>query len=372
MKLLEYYQESQAIKVVEDESTGLFVARYVHLNVDWDDERNLMARGIVLDKDSNIISRGYNKFFNYLELLNREDISNKELSDWDKGEIVVTEKIDGSMMLVGWYNGDYLISSSSSITNDYTLMFRKMIRNWYRPDVLTMLDGDEGGLLEKYSIVLEYMSPETQIVIPSDKPSITLHGIVEKKTGKVISRMSRLYIALAKLLGANPPKVLNMTKDELLYSQKHDEGIEGYVIEFVDTGKLLKIKTDWYIEQSMEVKFLFGNKVYTKNNINLAWQWLETGEIDDYIAIANQRNRVEFSYFLQNALKIRTKLHQVEKIVDSLVNSMDKRSYIREYGTKTYETHLVLAKFNGKKNLYDKALKNMFVEEMKEIYVDKN
>ena len=40
-------------------------------------------------------------------------------------------------------------------------------------------------------------------------------------------------------------KNVNYSLDELIYMSKHEENIEGWVVQF-DDDTLLKIKTDWY------------------------------------------------------------------------------------------------------------------------------
>ena len=178
VNLLEYYKENDLFKVNKDEDTGLYCVSYKHLGVDWGSRINRMGRGLVLDADGNIVSRGYDKFFNYLQFEGEPEL--EHLSNWENEEFTISDKIDGSMVLVGAHKGKLVVSSSSSITNDYTAMFNEYIKT---------LGWDEAwlaGRLENYneSLVFEYTSPKTTIVIPYLGENLWLHGIIDNATGK--------------------------------------------------------------------------------------------------------------------------------------------------------------------------------------------
>src|SRR5699024_96271 len=245
---------------MKDEETGLYCVSYLHLGIDWDEPLNRMGRGLILDSEGNIVSRGYDKFFNYLELAEREDINNKWLSDWDKGKTYVTPKIDGSMVLLGMYNHSLIISSSSSITNEYTKMFKELATElgWYTNRTINFLE----PLLQDYSLVLEYVSQKTQIVVPYQNTELRLHGIVKKTNGLALIPKYNERKLIADNLNVKALEVLHLSKEELLQLKETQEGIEGYVVQF-ENGKMLKIKTDWYTEAHMTVSFFFG-RINTK------------------------------------------------------------------------------------------------------------
>lgn len=83
MNLFEYYHQShikEQVIISKHPEFDLYLVRYNSLGVDWEDEKIRMARGLVIDSQGNIISRPYPKFFNYLELENRE--VSEELKDF--------------------------------------------------------------------------------------------------------------------------------------------------------------------------------------------------------------------------------------------------------------------------------------------------
>ena len=352
MNLLEYYKDNGLFKVNEDKETGLFCVSYKHLGVDWSKPINRMGRGLVLDGEGNIVSRGYDKFFNYLQFEGDPEL--ESLSSWnDDEEFTVSDKIDGSMVLVGAYKGKLVISSSSSITNEYTTMFKEYIKT---------LDWDEKWLaerLENYgeSLVFEYTSPRTTIVIPYLGENLWLHGIVDNATGEVeIDPIS--YGLLASLLAVNLEDPKYMTKEELLYSMKNDTGIEGYVVTFKKSRKQIKLKTDWYFEKHGSVEFFFG-RLDTKNKIKAVIQMAKDDVIDDYVALANQREDNVLADYLKAVEGIYLDVQTMEQelrglIKESGVGKVDFIKAMDKETKKTNEYHLTLAIYNGKVDMLNK------------------
>lgn len=82
----------------------------------------LMCRGLILDGERNVVSRGLNKFFNREEL-NGDEIPNEPFE--------VFEKYDGSYINVFRYNGEIIVSSRGSFTSDQAIYTRQLINEKY-------------------------------------------------------------------------------------------------------------------------------------------------------------------------------------------------------------------------------------------------
>lgn len=79
----------------------------------WD-EITLMCRSLVTDKSGNIISRGFNKFFNWEE--NKLDLSKLNLND-----AKLFEKVDGSYIGIFFYKDEWIIRSKGSFTTEQAI-----------------------------------------------------------------------------------------------------------------------------------------------------------------------------------------------------------------------------------------------------------
>src|SRR5690606_11956481 len=134
MNMLEYYMNNEEDFIVKKHSAkDLYIVKYRHSGIDWSQPYALDARGIVLDGDSNVVSRPYKKFFNYNELRHREDLPReiKRLSYWNSGDYVVMEKLDGSLAVVSQYKGELLFSSSGNIEGEYPELFQ----SWFEKNL---------------------------------------------------------------------------------------------------------------------------------------------------------------------------------------------------------------------------------------------
>lgn len=323
MNLLEYYKSMpDKIIVNYDKEYDLYCCKYNSLGMDWDDERIRMARGIILDREGNIVSKGYDKFFNYGELRNRENFKSCDLSEWGDEGFAVTEKIDGSMMLVTFHEDRFIVSSSSSITNDYTNLFREKLKEigLINENLDTFKSVVFKNICKDCCFVFEYVSPETQIVIPYEKSDIIFHGLINKKDYKLVFLNEESSNYISALLNVNSKAYYKMSKEDIIERQKTDENIEGWVVQF-ESGKMIKFKTEWYLKNHDKESFFFGNP-YTKRKISSVIDWYFDDVIDDYIAKANVRLN---DYYSKAIHKIINVLKEKERIFDYSLEEAKKR-----------------------------------------------
>ena len=92
----------------------------------WDDITK-MCRGLILDKEGNVIAKAFNKFFNYEELT---------LNDIPEESFEVFEKLDGSLGILFWYQGKWIISSKGSFTSDQATFGKYLLDTKYNVEVL--------------------------------------------------------------------------------------------------------------------------------------------------------------------------------------------------------------------------------------------
>ena len=91
----------------------------------WDDITN-MCRGLVLDKEGNVVAKSFDKFFNYEELT---------LNDIPNESFEVFEKMDGSILIVFWYEGKWIVASRSSFTSDQAIKGVELLKK-YNTDIM--------------------------------------------------------------------------------------------------------------------------------------------------------------------------------------------------------------------------------------------
>jgi len=143
------------------------------------------ARALILDKQSNIVSMSFQRFFNQEELT-------IDYIDWESA--VAEERLDGSLIVIYNYNGDWYIQSRSEpmaggfvhktdFTYD-TLAKRALLSKKKEKDPFWIFKQEEN----KYCYVFELVSPYNRIVTPYESTSLFLLTIVDKHAEKELSR----------------------------------------------------------------------------------------------------------------------------------------------------------------------------------------
>jgi RNA ligase len=89
----------------------------------WD-EITLQTRGLVTDNEGNIIARPFNKFFN---------IEEGKHTPTEKFE--VWEKMDGSLGIVFWYQGQWVVATRGSFTSDQAIKAKELLKK-YNTDIM--------------------------------------------------------------------------------------------------------------------------------------------------------------------------------------------------------------------------------------------
>jgi len=146
----------------------------------WD-EITLSCRGLVLDDDGNVVARPFKKFFNWEEILHT--VSSEQLSM----PFEVFEKMDGSLGVGFWYDGEFVIATRGSFTSDQAIKAKEMLKN-YRIDLLNERGGERDYTL-LFEIIYGNSVLETiEIELENGKIARFLPDtLVSTKRGKVLA-----------------------------------------------------------------------------------------------------------------------------------------------------------------------------------------
>lgn len=266
----------------EDIENPLFTFKYAHSGVDFREPTVRNARGLTLNQDSEIITIGFEKFFNYKQLEEYEQYDDNFKDSYSrvapKDTYKVWEKLDGTFISLG-LDGDRFVSATSSSTKTD---FSKNAQDYF--ESLSTADALKTYMKENnLSLFFEYTSPRNQIVIPYQKEEYTLIGARHND----IEDTHILRLDLEQF-GIKAVKPQEMTLDELIDYQKTNKTTEGFVVENQE-GKLIKFKTDYWFEQHQEKGRLFFGEPYTEAKLDTLITLIKDDTIDDYVAYDNQR-----------------------------------------------------------------------------------
>lgn len=324
--LLDYYRELgvEVVRINEDEARGLYTVCYQHAGVDFNDPKIRMARGITLDSKGNIVLRGFQKFFNYLQLEDNDNYSEEFKAEFsrlqltDKNQqIEVEEKLDGTMILLGIHNGELVVSTSSSTTNEYCVNALNYFNNL--PQVEDIKEFLSLGL----TLAFEYISPSNQVVVKYDKEDYVLLSCISNRSGLELGVES--LRKLSKELNFTMFEVSQHTLDELIHIQRNGSGIEGFIIKN-SFNKRIKFKIDEWFDFSKTYSIFYGNT--SKRNIQDVLEIYTNDEQDDLIAFENQHT----------IFRHQGKASRIVKMLDDIFNEVSEiySNYLKGKYDKRY------------------------------------
>lgn len=260
----------------------LLVLNYNQIESQKTDPIVMECRSLILDNRLNVISRGFDRFFNYGEALNVTPET-----DWSKA--VAYEKVDGSLIKIYNHKGYWYISTrgtayAESDCMGYGVTFRDL--------VLKSLDCDEKlfqelcnkHLYEGFTYIYELTSFENRVVRRYD--GYILHFLAAR------SNINGEYVtedecANALAIGAIQPKAFTFNSvDECLEAARNLKNLdEGFVI-YQDGIPVSKIKSPAYVA----VHHIRGEGLSPKRIMSLVL----SGEEDEYLQyFPEDRNHFE-------------------------------------------------------------------------------
>lgn len=197
------------------------------------------ARGIVLDSADNyrIVSRAFNRFYN------TGQVEADEI-DWSTARVL--EKLDGSLILCSWYNGEWLISTSGSAeasgeVNGFGKSFAELFWETLDANGYELPETDPG-----ITLIFELTSPMNKIVVFQKEADLTLLGGRDLRTQVelIAEDMRSLYMPTAKTVRAFPLRT--MAEIEAALATNNPLSMEGYVV--CDAAfRRVKVKDPAYI-----------------------------------------------------------------------------------------------------------------------------
>lgn len=236
-KLEKYYNDGLLIKQVHP-TKDLTIWNY-STKVQYDrlwDEVTLMARGLVTNSKGEIIARPFTKFFNYEEYLGfaPELIPVNEPFD-------LFEKMDGSLGIVFYYDGEWIIATRGSFTSEQAIRGKEILDREYN---LTWIN-------KTNTYLFEIIYPENRIVVDyNGKEKLVLLGVIGSKTGHEYSYEYLDIVANLLVNDEEKAREIVVKKYNGITNYKEVKAMvkddqEGFVVRFKN-GFRMKIKGEEY------------------------------------------------------------------------------------------------------------------------------
>lgn len=330
----------------------------------WDSS-NVVFRSSCWDWDGNPVSLSYKKFWNWGE---QPELGYTPFSLTSNGGCSVIEKIDGSTLIISRYKRNEIIRTRG------TLDAREM-ENGNEIDSLRekypLVFNNDFLSSERYSIVLEWVSPLNRIVLNYGiSPDIFLTNIIDHTDYSYCKQDDLDKIALK--LGVNRPKryVFSSIKEmhTTIESLQFAEGVCVYCNYDQD---IRKIKSDWY-KAKHRLKTELGNFEHV---VDL---WFASGKPDYNTFIAKLSEDQDFELLANirgDVSRICDGYKEVGRIIEGMnafVEKVKKLPNRKEqaiaiqssYGKETNRSSFVFSLLDGKE-LSDENLKKLLWQVLK-------
>jgi hypothetical protein len=204
-------------------------SRQTQFEKNWN-KITLNMRGTILDKEGNLISRGFPKFFNYEEY-KYEDIP------WNDEFIYIQDKADGSLGIIFYYANEWHICTRGSFISDQAIKGKEILLKNY----------DLNKFNKKVTYLCEIIYPENRIVLDyKGKEKLIFLSILRDGIEMDFSSVNQEFISsgIEDVTKTMLVKLSNFRVDELKSMNVSNE--EGYVLKFYPSGFRMKVKFEEY------------------------------------------------------------------------------------------------------------------------------
>lgn len=203
-------------------------------------EITLQCRGLIMDKNYQIVARPFCKFFNL------EEHAGKCLPDT---AFDVYEKMDGSLGILYWLNDDAYIATRGSFASEQALKGTAILNKKYT-DILHTLD-------KSLTYLFEIIYPENRIVLDyGGMEDLVLLAVIDTQSGSEMN-YDMAYFPIAKKYDG--------VRDIYTLSKNEEQNKEGFVIRFAN-GMRVKVKF---------AEYLRIHKIVTMVSSTTVWEYLK-------------------------------------------------------------------------------------------------
>lgn len=213
----------------EHPSLPIFILNYsrkTQFEKYWN-EYTLLARGLVLDFDYNVVAYPFRKFFNFEE---------HQVSDIPKESYEVYDKMDGSLGILFNYGFNWHLATRGSFVSDQAIRAKEILKKY-----------NISELNPENTYLFEIIYPENRIVVNyGEEEKLMLLGVVDNASGydytydKIVNHL--------EIRNCNLPLVKKYEDNHSVQELKARNILnqEGYILRFYPSNFRMKVKFEDY------------------------------------------------------------------------------------------------------------------------------
>lgn len=297
---------------------------------DWTVEE-LKYRSIMCDKEGNIISSGFPKFFNYGENKVNDEILDDAIYSLNyKNHILKVPKLDGTLIIRDVIDGKVHFRTRNNFDivpggegNEDSYDYSGLL-DYLKSNKNSRLCSNKFGIGK--SLLFEWTSPKNKLIVKYCIPQLSLLGFVDLSNLSLTVEPSSAY----DILHRYPDSSLSFLD---IMNIKNEKDIEGYVIstwsEERNSQVLFKVKTDWYYKL-FNIRYMLNQKKFNQ----ICWL---NGLITE-VQVYNY-----FKDMLDDISDVESQLYDMHKVY--IKNIEESEHYVKE--CFLYFSHII-TKYNTK------------------------
>ena len=273
------------------------------------------CRGLIFDRDGNIMSRPFHKFFN----VNEREETQSHAIDMSQPHAIM-EKMDGSMIRPILVDGYLRLATKMGVTNvameaeAWLAAQDSEYKEWLRAYM------DNG-----YTPIFEWVSPFNQIVLAYEIEDLVLLAIRDNVTGEYLDLAEELAEVRCPFNVVRSYGSMEGNITDYIARQRGVEGREGDIIAFAN-GHRLKVKNDWYVRIHKTIDRI----TFDRNIVDL----IINEEVDDVIPMlpTAQVERIRnFETRFWAAFKVKEDMLLADRDICSQLYEDDRKRIALEY-----------------------------------------
>lgn len=321
-----------SVKKVDD----LLVLNYNQIDSPKTDPIVMECRSLILDTNLNVVSRSFDRFFNYGEALN-------VMPEIDWKRVVAYEKVDGSLIKIYRHKSRWNIATKGTAYGEsdcmgYGVTFKELVLRALDCDS----DADFQSLMDRsymhhhITYIFEITSVENRVVKRYDGYKLHFLAARDNENGDYVTELENEWLTDAGCRLSNlihhPKEYRFNTVDECLRTARELKDLdEGYVI-YQDGVPIAKVKSPAYVA----VHHIRGEGLNPKRIMQLVL----SGECDEYLTYFPDDRHV-----IQPYIDAHVKLVcHIDAVYDSIYQTEDQKEFAMKAGNFPFKAALFQAR----------------------------
>lgn len=195
------------------------------------------CRGLIFDASGKLIRRPFHKFFNVGE---RTETMPENLPMSEPYEVY--DKADGSMIAPFFIGGTMRLGTKMGLTD-----IAKDAEDWLAQQSTASTKVMRHWVLDGYTPLFEWVSPDNKIVLHYDEPRLVYLGLRNMRDGTYIKARPNVF-ENGEIFGEGLAGTSEKSMKTFLSIAKAEENMEGYILRWKSTGHMVKCKNEWYLQ----------------------------------------------------------------------------------------------------------------------------